>query len=91
MNRRKFRWKFRIPKRFAPFLFPFLLSGLMTLLITGMSIARVLGMDTLVNNPGSFVQTWLKAYVSAWLVAYPILLLVIPIVRRLVDWLTADE
>jgi Protein of unknown function (DUF2798) len=29
-----------------------------------------------------------KAYVSSWLVAYPILLLVIPVVRRVVDWLT---
>jgi hypothetical protein len=51
---------------------------------------RVLGIDTLVKDPGNFLQVWMKAYVSSWLVAYPILLLVIPVVRRVVDWLTGD-
>jgi Protein of unknown function (DUF2798) len=85
---KKTRWRGRIPKRFAPFLFPLLLSGFMTFLITGISMTRVLGIDTLVNNPGNFLQIWMKAYLSSWLIAYPILLLVIPVVRRVVDWLT---
>lgn len=51
---------------------------------------RVLGIDALVNDPGNFLQIWMKAYGSSWLVAYPILLLVIPIVRRAVDWLITD-
>jgi Protein of unknown function (DUF2798) len=51
---------------------------------------RVLGIDTLVKDPGNFLQVWMKAYASSWLVAYPILLLVIPVVRRVVDWLTGD-
>jgi hypothetical protein len=78
-----------IPKRFAALLFPLLLSGFMTLLISGLSIGRVLGLGELLNNPSGFVQTWLQSYLSAWLIAYPILLLVIPVVRRIVDWLTA--
>jgi Protein of unknown function (DUF2798) len=91
MNQRKPRGKGRIPSRFTPFLFPLLLSGFMTLLITGISMLRVLGIDALVTNPGNFLQIWMKAYVSSWLIAYPILLLVIPIVRRTVDWLTTDN
>ena len=87
---RKPRWRVRVPKRFAPFLFPLLLSGFMTFLITGISMTRVLGVNALVNDPGNFLQIWMKAYVSSWLVAYPILLLVIPVVRRVVDWLTTD-
>jgi hypothetical protein len=90
MSRNKTRWRIKIPKRFAPFLFPLLLSGFMTFLITGISMIRVLGIDTLVKDPGNFLQVWMKAYVSSWLVAYPILLLVIPVVRRVVDWLTGD-
>lgn len=90
MSSRKTRWRRRVPKRFAPFLFPLILSGFMTFLITGISITRVLGIDTLVNDPGNFLQTWMKAYVSSWLVAYPILLLVIPMVRRVVDWIIID-
>jgi hypothetical protein len=90
MSRNKTRWIIRIPKRFAPFLFPLLLSGFMTFLITGISMIRVLGIDTLVKDSGNFLQVWMKAYASSWLVAYPILLLVIPVVRRVVDWLTGD-
>jgi hypothetical protein len=90
MSNNKTRWRIRVPKRFAPLLFPLLLSGFMTLLITGISMMRVLGIDVLVNDPGNFLQIWMKAYVSSWLVAYPILLLVIPVVRRVVDWLTAE-
>jgi hypothetical protein len=91
MSNNKTRWRIRVPKRFAPLLFPLLLSGFMTLLITGISMMRVLGIDVLVNDPGNFLQIWMKAYVSSWLVAYPILLLVIPVVRRVVDWLTTDK
>jgi hypothetical protein len=85
------RWQFKIPKRFTSLLFPFLLSGFMTLLITGISITRVLGVNTILQAPSSFFQTWMKAYISAWLVAYPILLLAIPVVHRIVNWLTTDE
>jgi hypothetical protein len=48
---------------------------------------RVLGIDVLVKDPGNFLQLRMKAYLSSWLVAYPILLLVIPIIRRVVDGL----
>jgi Protein of unknown function (DUF2798) len=90
MSKNKTRWRIRVPKRFAPLLFPLLLSGFMTLLITGISMTRVLGIDVLVKDPGNFLQIWMKAYLSSWLVAYPILLLVIPVVRRIVDWLTIE-
>jgi hypothetical protein len=90
MNRNKTRWRIRVPKRFAPFLFPLLLSGFMTFLITGISMMRVLGINVLVKDPGNFLQIWMKAYLSSWLVAYPILLLFIPIVRRVADWLTTE-
>jgi hypothetical protein len=90
MSSRKTRWRIRVPKRFAPFLFPLLLSGFMTFLITGISMTRVLGIEALVKDPGNFLQIWMRAYLSSWLVAYPILLLVIPVVRRVVDWLTTE-
>lgn len=91
MSGRRLHRKVKISKRFVPFLFPFLLPGLMTFLITGISIMRVLGINALINDPGSILQIWMKAYLSAWLVAYPILLLVIPIIRRVVNWLTTDK
>jgi hypothetical protein len=84
-------WRPRIARRFAPLLFPLLLSGLMTLLITGVSVARVMGVQHMVAAPDLFVQTWMHAYLPAWLLAYPILLLLIPVVRRAVAWLTVDD
>jgi hypothetical protein len=91
MRNNKFWRRSRIPKRFIPFLFPLLLSGFMTLIITGISIFKVLGMNTVIANPMKFLQLWLNAYISAWLIAYPVLLLVIPVVRRLVNWLTEGD
>ncbi len=52
-------------------------------------MTRVLGIDSLVNDPGNFLQIWMKAYISSWLVAYPILLLIIPVVQRVVLLLAA--
>lgn len=83
-------WRPRVAKRFEPLLFPFLLSGLMTLLITGISVGRVLGLEGVLGEPLTFSRVWLESYLSAWLIAYPVLLIVSPIVRRLVNWLTWD-
>lgn len=91
MNKRRLRWKHRIPKRFVPVLFPFLLSGFMTLLITDISIVKVVGTSALVSAPFAFFQSWMKTYVSAWILAYPVLLLAIPVVRRAVNTLITNE
>jgi hypothetical protein len=57
---------------------------------SGISVVRLLGLAVLFTEPGRFVGTWLQSYVSAWIIAYPILLLLIPLVRRAVNAL-ADE
>ena len=72
-----------IPQRFAPVLFGFILSGLMSLLVSGIATWRALG---LVDD---FLGLWLIAWVNAWLVAFPAVLIVAPITRRLVARITA--
>lgn len=71
-----------VPARFAPILFGALLSGLMTLIISGIATYRNLGL------PPDFLARWLVAYVNAWVLAFPTVLVVGPIVRRLVARLT---
>lgn len=72
-----------IPKRYAPLLFSLLLSGLMSLLITGLSTFRVSG-------PVPHVaQLWLSAWLTAWCVAFPVVLVVAPLTRKFVERLTA--
>ncbi len=72
-----------IPKKYAPILFGLILSGLMSLLVSGLSTLRAAG-----PVPG-FVTLWLGAWLIAWAVAFPCVLMVAPLTRRLVDRLTS--
>ncbi len=67
-----------IPQRFAPILFGFILSGLMSLLVSGIATWRALGL------PPEFVAVWMAAWINAWIVAFPAVLVVAPVTRRLV-------
>ncbi|MDP3170957.1 MAG: DUF2798 domain-containing protein [Polaromonas sp.] len=66
-------------------LFGFFLSGLMSLLVAGISTLRAAGM-----GPG-FVSLWLTSWLTAWLFAFPAVLLVSPVARRLVRSLLQAE
>lgn len=68
-----------LPARFAPVLFGLILSGLMSLVVSGISTFRATG---LVDN---FLALWIGAWLTAWLVAFPLVLLVAPVTRRIVQ------
>ncbi|MEM1288627.1 MAG: DUF2798 domain-containing protein [Pseudomonadota bacterium] len=72
-----------IPQRFAPILFGLILSGLMSLLVSGIATWRAAGM------PPDFMAIWLTSWLNAWIVAFPAVLIVAPITRRLVAKLVA--
>lgn len=74
-----------IPQKYASILFGFLLSGFMSLLVSGIATLRALGL------PPGFVGLWLHAWLNAWLVAFPAVLVVAPLTRRLVQRLVAAE
>lgn len=74
-----------IPKKFAPFLFGLILSGLMSLLVSGISMLRTTGLV-----PG-FVSLWISAWLTAWLFAFPAVLLVAPLARAAVARLTVKD
>ncbi|MDI4632933.1 DUF2798 domain-containing protein [Pelomonas sp. V22] len=73
-----------IAKRFAPLLFGLILSGLMSLLVSGLSTWRALGLAS------GFLQLWASAWLMAWGLAFPAVLLMAPLARRLVERLTAE-
>ncbi|MBT8409544.1 MAG: DUF2798 domain-containing protein [Alphaproteobacteria bacterium] len=73
-----------LPKRFAPVLFGFILSGLMSLMVSGIATMRALG---LVER---FFATRMGAWAASWAVAFPAVLIVAPLARRLVARLTRD-
>ncbi|MEZ5818679.1 MAG: DUF2798 domain-containing protein [Hyphomicrobiaceae bacterium] len=71
----------RLPSRFAPLLFGGLLSGLMSLIVSGVATLRTVGL------PIDFLAQWLRAWTSSWPVAFAAVLVVAPAVRRLVAML----
>ncbi|MGN6102254.1 MAG: DUF2798 domain-containing protein [Devosia sp.] len=67
-----------MPARYAPILFGFILSALMSFLVSGIATFRNAG---LVDG---FFNIWVNAWLPAWLIAFPVVLVVAPIARRLV-------
>lgn len=67
-----------IPARFAPVLFGLILSGMMTLMVSGLSTFMARGMV-----PG-VLGMWVQAWGASWLIAFPLVLIVAPITRRIV-------
>lgn len=67
-----------IPRRFEPLVFAFVLSGLMSFVVSGIATVRVTGLVA------GFPGLWLGAWLTAWVFAYPVVLFVAPVARRIV-------
>jgi hypothetical protein len=70
-----------MPARFAPVLFGFVLSALMSFIVSGIAIARNAGFAP------DFLGLWIGAWLPSWLIAFPVVLVVAPLARRLVGLL----
>ena len=68
----------RFPARYAGILMPFILSILMTMVVSAVATARNLGLGP------DFLAHWLPAWAMSWVVAFPVLLVALPLTRRLV-------
>lgn len=71
-----------IPARFAPIAFGFFLSMIMSAIISGVSTVSALGFSP------ELPAAWVKAWLSSWVIAFPTVLVVAPIARRIVGRLT---
>ncbi len=74
-----------LPARFAPIVFGLILSGLMSFVVSGIATVRAVGM---VDDIGSL---WIGAWLPSWAVAFPTVLLVAPLTRRLVTKLVVTS
>ena len=68
-----------MPARFAPIAFGFILSGLMSLVVSGIATFRNAGLID------GFFSLWVGAWFPSWLIAFPIVLVVAPVARRIVN------
>ncbi|KUJ76448.1 hypothetical protein AVO45_11675 [Ruegeria marisrubri] len=74
-----------IPARFAPILFGFILSGLMSCIVTCIATVKEVGF-----GPATF-SSWMGAWGVSWPVAFAVVLFVAPLTRRLVALLVRPE
>ena len=71
-----------IPARFSPILFGFFVSMFMSALISGVATVSNIGFSS------ALPATWFQAWLPSWMIAFPAILIVAPIARRIVAWLT---
>ncbi len=69
----------KLPARYAAIVLPFFLTFFMTFVISGISTLKSLGMVP------AFWSIWPVAWGWSWAIAFPTLLVVMPLVRRLVS------
>ena len=67
----------KLPVRFAPVVMSFFLSLLMTCLVSLIATLRSIG-----PTP-DLLRLWPGSWLLSWVVAFPVTLLVLPVVRRL--------
>lgn len=68
----------KLPHRYAPVVMPFVLSIIMTFVVSGVSTWKSLGFSA------EALAVWPQAWGISWLVAFPTLIGVLPLVRRIV-------
>lgn len=74
------RTRRKLPARYAEIVLPLLLSFLMTCVVSLISTLRSVGV------PPHFLRLWLGAWALSWIVAFPLLLVVLPLARTLTGW-----
>tara|TARA_B100001121_G_scaffold310754_1_gene345894 strand:+ start:5919 stop:6140 length:222 start_codon:yes stop_codon:yes gene_type:complete len=71
-----------IPERFSNLLFGFIVSAIMTLVVSGISTFNNVDIE------GQFYLLWFNSWIKSWLVAFPLILLVSPITKLLISKIT---
>jgi hypothetical protein len=69
----------KLPANYASFVMPFVLSIMMTFVVSLIATAKNLGL----GHP-DLAPNWMSAWGISWLIAFPVLLLILPLVRKIV-------
>jgi len=69
---------YKLPKAAGHFVMPLILSLFMSCVVSGISTFHSVGLTA------EALRLWPGAWAFSWVVAFPVLLLVLPVVRRIV-------
>ncbi|TDR89132.1 DUF2798 domain-containing protein [Enterovirga rhinocerotis] len=75
------RGRRRLPSHYAPILLPLILSLMMSCIVSAVATLRTLGFSP------DFFALWPGAWALSWIVAFPTLLILLPLARRIVGLL----
>ncbi len=67
------------PARYSQQIFSFFLSIFMSCIVSGVSVLNTAGLSD------SYLGLWMTAWFKSWVVAFPAILVVAPLTRRLVE------
>jgi hypothetical protein len=70
----------KLPARYAEIVLPLFLSLIMTCVVSLISTLRSVGLAE------HFVRLWLGSWALSWLVAFPLLLVVLPLAKTVTGW-----
>lgn len=73
-----------IPRRFEHLLFGLILSGLMSCIVSGIATVRAAGLID------GVLVLWMQAWITSWAAAFPVVLFIAPLTRRIVQRLLRD-
>jgi ABC-type phosphate/phosphonate transport system permease subunit len=75
----------RLPAKYGALLTPLILSIIMTFIVSLIATVKAVGISDF------SAREWMSAWCLSWMVAFPTLLLVLPLVRRIVGLLVAPH
>ncbi|MDD9315645.1 DUF2798 domain-containing protein [Acinetobacter lactucae] len=75
----------KLPHRYTSIVLPLLLSIIMTFVVSMISTLRSLGFEQFSIN------VWMSAWAISWLIAFPTLLFILPIVRKITAMLVQQS
>jgi hypothetical protein len=73
----------KLPTRFQAPLTTLFVSIMMSCIVSGISTIRAIGL------PPDFLHIWMKAWGISWLIAFPCLMVILPLARRLAVAITS--
>lgn len=71
----------KLPNKYSGIVMPFILSCFMTFIVSLISLIRAKGFSL------SIINLWPSAWIISWAIAFPILLLILPFVRKIVNFI----
>ena len=74
-----------IPRKYGQMLFSLLLSGSMSLLVSGITTMRAVGFSD------GMPRIWVSAWLAAWIITFPAVMVVAPIARKAVELLISKR